>query len=261
MTRDLNYLRFRRWEDYRARLQYFSEHPILEMLLPQEIWNKISRQLPPWSALTSSRAFGFQLDASRQKHTAVWQHIFRNDKWLRIVTERLKLNPVLIGADLKALFGVSKLVNPSFLVLCTLGESNQLPAYYQAFLQSLQPHKIHSDGSIVFTQSGLVLYAPVPTRNRYTIPNIKRLFQNDGSRLKSAYLSFDTSATYKYKQFASDQILGKNGKNPTLDEIDQLCCVRVSSPSIPLIVLTTLRAPDELDTLLELLVSIANNWD
>jgi hypothetical protein len=228
---------------------------------PREIWDKISRQLPLWSALDSSKVFGFSLDASRQKHAAVWRLIFRNNEWLQLITEQLKLSPILIGADLKALYEDSDGSKQAYLALCTPSKPNQLQAYHPAFLQSLQPHKICSDGTIAFTRSGLRLYAPLFTDPIYTIPSIRRLFRGDGKEIKSAYLDFNTSSTYSYTQFGSDFIAGKNGKNPSLDDINQMCFLK-TSPSSGVLIFSTLRMSKEAEDIqrvLEVLTTLVVN--
>lgn len=213
---------------------------------PQEIWNKISRQLPLWSALNSSKVFRFSLDTSRKKHAATWQLVFRNNKWLQLVTEQLKLSPKLIGAGLKLLYEDPDSSKDVYLALCVPSDSNQLQAYYSTFLQSLQPHEFLSDGTILFTRSDLRLYAPLPTNSIYTVPSIRQLFRDDGKGITSAYLDFNTSSTYTYTQFGSEFIAGKNGKNPSLDDIDQMCHFK-TSPSSEILMFSTLHWSEDIE--------------
>ena len=149
------------------------------MSLSQEICDKISKQLPPWSALTSSKLFKLQvssLDPSRQKHTDIWRLLFRNNKWMRIITEELKLDLVLIGPGLKTLFNKPDSTLASTLVLCTTKGSKEWNLLYSEFLKSLQPYKINANGSITLSQSCLTLYYPTHyLEGTYFLPTIQQL--------------------------------------------------------------------------------------
>jgi hypothetical protein len=222
------------------------------MALPQEIWDKISRQLPPWSALTSSNHFRLLLDTSRQNHSRIWDLIFRNNNWLRIIVEQLRIGLVLIGADLKNLFDKSDSTIPSRLVLCPTQLSSNMQQYYSIFLQSLQPHKINLDGSITFPQSNLTLYYPTWKNKQYFLPNIQQFFQFDKNTIASAYLEFDTSSTYKYKQLGSECIAGKKGRKPTWEDIERICWIKRSS-STPAIMFF---ATEDIEEVLLLMVGL-----
>ncbi|KAH7378548.1 hypothetical protein BKA64DRAFT_648555 [Cadophora sp. MPI-SDFR-AT-0126] len=223
--------------------------------IPQDVWHEISRHLPLWSALKSSNVLGFSLDATRKKHAALCRLIFRNSEWLQDITERLGLSPVLIGAALKVLFNTPNITDKAYLVLC-VPTSRGLRADDPAFLRSLQPHKICADGSIAFTNSNLILYAPLSANPIYTIPNIQRLFQDSGKELQSAYLAFDTTSTYKFREFGSRYITGKKGKNPTLEDIDEMCYLR-TGPSSSLYIFSTLHMTRDVGALERILSAMA----
>ncbi len=76
--------------------------------IPQEIWDDISKYLPPVSLMAASTVFGFSLSEEQFNHAKLWSEIFVDERWANLVLPRFGLDIILIGSDLTILSKKSK---------------------------------------------------------------------------------------------------------------------------------------------------------
>lgn len=109
----------------------------------------------------------------------------------------------LIGADIKTFFDDPD-PKSYCLILCTTGHlkgRKNLKKRYKRLSQHLQPHIKNHDGSYLFPDARITLYAPIREgSSSFAVPKIQRFFQeNENGKASSAYLKFDTTETHKYR--------------------------------------------------------------
>src|SRR6266498_205350 len=124
--------------------------------LPLELWRKILDNVPPLSSPGLAKKFGYK---SKEQHEKVWEAIFRDDVWATIITTLLGYDLILVGNDLQNNNFAFPKQNESFIALIldedlksrnkkSSEQYDDLLAYKEVFLKSLQKHEVSESGSI-----------------------------------------------------------------------------------------------------------------
>jgi hypothetical protein len=204
--------------------------------IPQEIWDIITIQLPAFDASNAARTLGFKLQPRQEKQSRLWNTIFRDSTWISEATIKYGLNPVLIGRDLHDYYSIETLKSQVlYLVLVAGDPPDDVPFKRDLFLESLRPHKLHSNTMEVDFKSGITLnVASIYQTDTYLDPGVvsvkpQRLFSNEQDRLQTAYMYWQDSEP-KLRVLGRDGVVGNGEEASKMQLMLNMCGLTLSSP-------------------------------
>ena len=169
------------------------------MRVPQEVWDKISRDLPSISVGYAAKIFRFQLWPQQSRHCEVWSSVFREPSWL-FQAVKYGLNPVLLGCNLGT---VASRCHSGGQYLVLLLEDSDLPSPLgwqfpgssrckDMLNKSLRPHRMSQQVMEVEFGDGTILNIANAYEDCKYIPvSIQRLLSKDGPSHRTHYVCFN----------------------------------------------------------------------
>ena len=205
--------------------------------IPQELWDIIAYSLPAFDARNAAQALGFELQPEQEKQSQLWNAIFRDNIWITEATINFRLNPVLIGRNLLDYHSIEALkARALYLVLVVRDPTSDIQ--FELFLDSLRPHKFHSNTIEVDFESGITLnVANVYRADTYPDPGTvsvrpQRLFSNQQDRLQTGYIYWQDSEPM-LRMLGHDSMVGNGEEASKLQLVLNLCGLTLSRNGRP----------------------------
>jgi hypothetical protein len=149
--------------------------------LPREIWLSIRDLVLPSASAN-------ELDIA----PALWNSIFKSDRWLNIARTEFKCSPVLLGCDLSA-FRPHRASNRLYLALIANDYSGDLRFRKDELLESFQDGAKYDDNNYeVHFPSGIVvnIYEVITGFETAELP-LEKLFSRERSGVHTEYCFYD----------------------------------------------------------------------
>lgn len=195
--------------------------------MPQELWQAVLQDLPSFTGSKAAEVLDFKLHDRERKHSDIWKHVFRDEKWCLIV-KRQGLNPILVGDDLHKLYDDPQ--QSAYIALLTGDNTRNIRHEKSKLLASLKPHDLNEKNEIVFRDSRIVLNIEEPLNNPFFVSlSPKKLFASQHNEPRSASLYWKDSENL-LRAIGPSDIVGL-GKGPfVLQDVSVLCCITLTYP-------------------------------
>lgn len=201
--------------------------------MSQELWDMVVKDLPSLTGRYAAQVFDFRLQDRHEKHSDVWNKIFKdNEKWSLVAT-RQGLNPVLVGDDLHSLYHNLEQHDPkqaAYIALLTGDKCGDIRYDKTELLASLRAHYWNEDNEIVLYESNIILSIDEALRNPLFITlTPEKLFTYRHNELCSASLYWKDNE-YALRTIRSDDIVGIGDRASTLQDVSLICGITLTHP-------------------------------
>jgi hypothetical protein len=201
--------------------------------MSQELWDMVVKDLPSLAGRHAAQAFDFRLQDRHEKHSGVWNKIFKdNEKWSSVATRR-GLNPVLIGDDLHRLYHDPEQHDPkqpAYIALLTGDKYGDIRYVKTELLASLQAHYWNKDSEIVLYESNIILSIDEALHDPFFITlTPEKLFTYRHNELCSASLYWKDNE-HALQTIGPDDIVGIGDRTSTLQDVSLICGITLTHP-------------------------------
>lgn len=207
--------------------------------LAQEIWDKVVRDLPSFSARVTAQIFGFKLgNRMLDNHSRVWDTIFRDQTWA-LKAREAGLNPTLIGSNLIAYYKYQRAPNTSYMCLWSGPDSRWMrraflcsPENFELFLKCLKPHYFDQSTWEVNFDCGITLnVSDIRNGDGRLVVAPTRLLSYRSHGFRSGYLLWEDN-TNDLRQIDShsdrNDVVDESGYPATkLSDVREMCRIKL----------------------------------
>jgi hypothetical protein len=193
-----------------------------------ELWDMVMEYLPSLTGRHTAQAFNFPLTERHQRHSNIWNQIFKDDEaWTPIATQQ-GLNFFLVGDDLHSLHRDP--IHQAYLALSTGDKTGKIRHDKMNLLASLKAHNWNEKNEIVFQESNITLNIDEALHNPFFISlTPEKLFSYQHTGLRSASLYWKDSQ-YAVRTIGPDDIVGMGERASILENVSLVCGITLTHP-------------------------------